>query len=76
MSAFSELKKAMSDFKLKKPTFKSNFIIIIDFFIFQEVRTQEHVLPKSKNNQTRTMQNFIQNPYPPPKPKIIKPKPT
>ena len=42
MSAFSELKKAMSDFRLKKQTFKSNFIIIIiAFIIFQEVRTQE-----------------------------------
>ncbi|KAK7855690.1 receptor-like protein 56, partial [Quercus suber] len=61
------------------------------WFNLSEVRTQElvlHVLPKSKNNQTQnkstikpsTMQNFIQNPYPPLKPleheRIIKPKST
>ena len=60
MSSFSKLKKAMSDFKLKKQTFKSNFIIIIiiAFFIFQEARTQEHVLPESKNNQIQNNAKF------------------
>ena len=43
-------------------------------------RTFFMFFPNPRTIKPRTMQNFIQNPYPPPKPleheKIIKPKPT